>query len=186
MAEDNEIDVGDDYDPEAEVDGGYSSQVNLPEVPVVTGEEDENVLQKFRTKLYRWVGKEWKERGIGELKLLENKVNKKIRVLMRQEKTHKVVANHFITGEKICALTKMNTSDKAWIWVAYDFSDDKPKFEKLCAKFTSIPDWEKFQQEFEKSKEINKKLIEAEKASNPVEVKKEEAVEAKKEEESKA
>jgi len=171
MAEEENVDVGDDYDPEAEVLEGYSSQVNLPEIPVVTGEEDENALGKFRTKLYRWVNKEWKERGVGELKLLENKATRKIRVLMRQEKTHKIVANHFITGEKLCILSKMNTNDKAWIWNCFDFSDDKPRMEKLCARFTSVPDWEKFQQEFERCKEVNKKLMDVPKTP---EVKKEE------------
>ena len=30
------------------------------------------------------------------------------------------------------------TNDKAWIWDACDNSDDAPRLEKLCAKFTSV------------------------------------------------
>jgi Ran-binding protein 1 len=42
---------------------------------------------------------EWKERGIGQAKLLQHKENKKIRMLMRQEKTLKIRANHL--GERL-------------------------------------------------------------------------------------
>ena len=38
--------------------------------------------------------KEWIERGIGEVKLLKHKESQKIRMLMRQEKTMKVIVNH--------------------------------------------------------------------------------------------
>lgn len=47
------------------------------------GEEDDEVLKKFRSKLYRWRDKQWKERGIGELKFLKNKKTNKVRILMR-------------------------------------------------------------------------------------------------------
>lgn len=52
---------------------------------VVIGEEDENVLFEYRAKFFRFYKKEWKERGFGDIKILENKVLKKIRVLMRRE-----------------------------------------------------------------------------------------------------
>ena len=32
----------------------------------------------------------------------------------------------------------MQTNDKAWIWDSFDFSNEKPKVEKLCARFTSV------------------------------------------------
>jgi Ran-binding protein 1 len=38
---------------------------------------------------------EWKERGTGDVKLLQHKETKKIRVLMRRDKTHKICANHY-------------------------------------------------------------------------------------------
>lgn len=49
-----------------------------------------------KCKLYRFeaAGNEWKERGLGFVKLLKHKENKKIRLLMRQEKTLKIRANH--------------------------------------------------------------------------------------------
>ena len=50
----------------------------------------------FKCKLYRFdpESSEWKERGVGMVKLLEHKDNHKIRLLMRQEKTLKIRANH--------------------------------------------------------------------------------------------
>ena len=49
-----------------------------------------------KCKLYRYEASsnEWKERGLGVVKLLKHKENGKIRLLMRQEKTLKIRANH--------------------------------------------------------------------------------------------
>lgn len=46
----------------------------------------------MRVKLYRF-REEWKERGIGNLKLMRDSDEKRIRCVMRQEKTLKPVAN---------------------------------------------------------------------------------------------
>jgi len=93
---DDDYEVGDDYDPEAEtVDFGGEKKLNLPEVPVQTGEEDDEQVAKYRCKLYRWAKSEWKERGAGDLRFLKNKSTNKIRIVLRQDKTHKVVANFY-------------------------------------------------------------------------------------------
>jgi hypothetical protein len=49
-----------------------------------------------RCKLLRFAAdsKEWKERGLGDVRLLKTKSGL-IRVVMRQEKTNKLVLNHF-------------------------------------------------------------------------------------------
>jgi hypothetical protein len=46
--------------------------------------------------LYRFdtASNEWKERGVGVCKLLQHKENQKVRLLMRQDKTLKIRANH--------------------------------------------------------------------------------------------
>jgi Ran-binding protein 1 len=46
-------------------------------------------------KLWRFDTNEWKERGTGEMKLLKHKETKKIRLLMRRDKTLKICANHY-------------------------------------------------------------------------------------------
>jgi hypothetical protein len=50
-----------------------------------------------RAKLFRFdkPTSQWKERGTGDVKLLQHKENKKIRLLMRREKTFKICANHY-------------------------------------------------------------------------------------------
>lgn len=49
------------------------------QVDIKTGEEDEEVLYSHRAKLYRFVDKEWKERGIGDVKILRHTGNGKLR-----------------------------------------------------------------------------------------------------------
>jgi E3 SUMO-protein ligase RanBP2 len=60
--------------------------VPLPEkIDVKTGEEDEATLFESRAKLYRFTASEWKERGLGVIKILQHNVTGRIRVLMRRE-----------------------------------------------------------------------------------------------------
>lgn len=49
-----------------------------------------------RAKLFRFFkeSNEWKERGTGDVRLLQHKETKRIRLLMRRDKTLKVCANH--------------------------------------------------------------------------------------------
>jgi Ran-binding protein 1 len=50
---------------------------------------------KLRVKLFRWRDEQWKERGIGNGKLMRDREQKRIRFVMRQEKTLKPVANFY-------------------------------------------------------------------------------------------
>jgi hypothetical protein len=63
------------------------------------------LLTVSRAKLFRFDkdSKEWKERGTGDVRLLKHKENKKVRLVMRRDKTLKVCANHFRTYT--CAYT---------------------------------------------------------------------------------
>lgn len=49
-----------------------------------------------KAKLYRFdkEGNQWKERGVGNVKLLKHKETGKVRLVMRQSKTLKICANH--------------------------------------------------------------------------------------------
>lgn len=53
-------------------------------------------LTARRAKLFRFDGSssEWKERGTGDVRLLKHKESKKVRLVMRRDKTLKVCANH--------------------------------------------------------------------------------------------
>lgn len=59
-------------------------------------ENSSPLLSDRRAKLYRFSPeeKEWKERGVGELKFLQHRDTKKIRILMRRDKILKICANH--------------------------------------------------------------------------------------------
>ena len=92
--------------PEAqESTAEFTPVVQLDEVEVKTHEEDEDVDFKIRAKLFRFSEtllnkgsgkKEWIERGVGEVKLLKHRENSMVRVLMRQEKTMKIICNHVV------------------------------------------------------------------------------------------
>lgn len=125
--------------------------VPLPdEVKVTTGEEDENVIFSSRAKLFRFVDKQWKERGIGEMKLLKHKVTGKVRVLMRREQIHKICANHIITPEM--EITPMKNETKAYFWVANDFADEAVVLEKFCIRFKTADIALQFYNKFEEAR----------------------------------
>ena len=107
--------------------GNFEQKVDLPEnVEKKTGEEAEECIYKQRAKLYRFRDEQWKERGVGNAKLLRNKETKKIRFVMRQEKTLKPIANFLIAEDPLCKLLPMNNNDKAFLWSCYDCSDEEP------------------------------------------------------------
>ncbi len=127
----------------------------MPEkVDLVTGEEDEKVLYSQRVKLFRFdtEANQWKERGVGILKLLKNNQNGRLRVLMRREQVLKVCANHWITTTM--NLKPLSGSDRAWMWLASDFSDGDAKLEQLAAKFKTPELAEEFKLKFEECQQL--------------------------------
>ncbi|XP_075708778.1 E3 SUMO-protein ligase RanBP2-like isoform X2 [Rhinoderma darwinii] len=129
--------------------------VHLPDkVEMVTGEEDETVLYSQRVKLFRFDAEigQWKERGVGTLKILKNAVNGKLRMLMRREQVLKVCANHLITTTM--NLKRLSGSDRAWMWMASDFSDGDTKLEQLAAKFKTAAQAEEFKNKFEECQRL--------------------------------
>ncbi|VDP22347.1 unnamed protein product [Echinostoma caproni] len=96
----------------------------MPEkVEVRTGEENEEVVFCERAKLYRWTANMWRERGVGEIKLLRTPNTGSMRCLMRRDHVLKVCCNHPITvGMQLKPMT--NTTDgRAWTWWAIDFTE---------------------------------------------------------------
>jgi hypothetical protein len=91
-ADDGEEGADDAAEAEAECTATFKPLVQLEEVATTTGEEDEEVLFEAKAKSYRFAD-EWKEKGTGPLKLLQHKESKKVRLLMRREKTLKICAN---------------------------------------------------------------------------------------------
>ncbi|XP_007557223.1 ranBP2-like and GRIP domain-containing protein 4 isoform X2 [Poecilia formosa] len=143
------------YKTEEHDDIQFEPVVQMPDkVDLVTGEEDEQVLYSQRVKLFRFDSgtSQWKERGVGTLKFLKNNTNGRLRVLMRRDQVLKVCANHWITTTM--NLKPLAGSDKAWIWMANDFSDGDAKLEQLAAKFKTTELADEFKEKFEECQRL--------------------------------
>jgi Ran-binding protein 1 len=135
--------------------------VNLKEVEVDSGETEEECVYKHRAKLYRFCKdmNEWKERGLGDAKLLQHKQTKIVRFVMRQEKTLKVVANHLVNPT---AELKANSgSDTSWVWVAQDYAEEEPTIETFAIRFKTPEIAEEFKTKYDEFRVSNKKTLES-------------------------
>ena len=140
-----------DYEPDIE----FKPLVKLEQVELKTGEEDEEVILKQRCKLYKFdiTSKEWKEKGIGDMKILKHKTKNTYRLLMRRDQVLKVCLNQKIVPEIKFEIQ----SDKYIQWIANDFSEGKTVQETLLAKFKNESDALKFLSELNKIKSFDEK-----------------------------
>lgn len=136
--------------------------MQLEEVEVATGEEDEEVLYSVRAKLFlfgeslldKGTGtKTWNERGIGEAKILRHREHGKTRLLMRQERTMKVVANHVIDPR--IKLEANAGSDRSWVWSAFDFAEGELIETVFALRMKDTEVAQEFKKHFLAAQEIN-------------------------------
>ena len=144
------------FNVEEEVKISSDVACNLPEVKIKSGEENEECIYKERIRLYRWRDGEWKERGTGDLKFLRDKTNKRIRFILRQDKTLKNVANFVIANDPLCILQNHQGSDKMFNFIAYDCSEDEPLMEKFVVKIGNAEKAKKFKENWDAAKLFNK------------------------------
>jgi len=170
---------------EEEVDVHFEPVIKLTEqVDTKTHEEDEHVLFKMRAKLFRFDGDstEWKERGTGDVRLLSHKETKKVRLVMRRDKTLKVCANHVISGDM--RLQPNVGSDRSWVWkVAADYSEQPPTSETLAIRFANPENAALFKAAFEDGQKTNLSLSGKPAPAPPAETKEEKEKEEEKDEE---
>ncbi|ETS64867.1 hypothetical protein PaG_00838 [Moesziomyces aphidis] len=142
---------------EAENDPHFEPVIKLEnQVEVKTHEEDESVTFKMRAKLFRFdkEAKEWKERGTGDVRLLEHKQTHKVRLVMRRDKTLKVCANHYVTSDM--KLSPNVGSDRSWVYnVAADVADGEPTAETLAIRFANSDNANAFKDAFEAAQKSN-------------------------------
>ncbi|AXA48998.1 Ran-binding protein 1 [Malassezia restricta] len=147
-----------DAGAEAEHDPQFDPVIKLEhKVEVKTNEEDEDVQFKIRAKLFRFdkESKEWKERGTGDVRILKHKETKKVRLVMRRDKTLKVCANHYLSPD--IKLQPNVGSDRSWVYnVTADVSDGEPAAETLAIRFANSENAELFKKEFQNAQEANK------------------------------
>ncbi|WOL04361.1 ran-binding protein [Canna indica] len=134
--------AGDDEDTGAQI----APIVQLQEVAVTTGEEEEDALLDLKAKLYRFDkdGNQWKERGTGSVKLLKHRETGKVRLVMRQSKTLKICANHLVVPS--IKIQEHAGNDKSCVWHASDFADGELKEEMFCIRFGSVENCKKFRE----------------------------------------
>jgi len=157
-------DAEEEYVPTAQ----FTPVIALPDlVEVVTGEENEDVLFEHRAKLLRWdrEANEWKERGLGNMKLLRDRSNPNlVRLLMRREQVHKLCCNQRVLPEiKFSPSTNIKA---AVTWAGHDYSDEELTTALLAVRFKSLDVCQDFLDAVQKAQEsIGKELKEADSVS---------------------
>ncbi|XP_030837727.1 ran-specific GTPase-activating protein [Strongylocentrotus purpuratus] len=144
--------VGGEVNPEEEREFHFHPIVKLPDnVDIITGEEQEVAVFLGRGKLYRFDGgvRQWKERGVGDMKIMKEEETDVYRIVMRRDQIHKVCANHYITSSM--ALHPMAGSDRAWVWHAMDAADGEPTSEQLAIKLKDPSIAASFKEMFEEA-----------------------------------
>merc|ERR1719369_451880 len=162
----------------------FEPVIPLPDkVEVKTGEEDEVVLYSHRAKLFRSLDGEWKERGVGDIKILFNEGLGKVRLLMRRDQVLKICLNHYLTPQLVSQFKEKDT--KSWTWAAQDFSDGELESMTFALRFKSPEISSDFKQAIDdavtkvtstspvkKDKSITKKSPEKSKSKSPESVSK--------------
>lgn len=140
----------------------FEPLVNLEKVEVKTNEESEETVFKMRAKLFKFDrdAREWKERGTGDVKLLKHKESKKVRLVMRRDKTHKVCANHYIVPDM--KLSPNVGSDRSWVWnTSADVSEGDPEAQTLAIRFANSDNANLFKDAFLKAQKENEEIFTA-------------------------
>lgn len=112
---------------EAENTTEYEPVVRLKPVKVDSGESNETEIYKQRCILYRYIAAtntdeaQWKERGRGEIRFLQHTLSRKVRVILREDKTLKLRLNHIIPPN--VDLKSNSGSDRFWTWRTEDYTD---------------------------------------------------------------
>lgn len=138
----------------------FEPLVNLEKVEVKTNEESEETVFKMRAKLFKFDrdAREWKERGTGDVKLLKHKESKKVRLVMRRDKTHKVCANHYIVPDM--KLSPNVGSDRSWVWnTSADVSEGEPEAQTLAIRFANSDNANLFKDAFLKAQKENEEIF---------------------------
>jgi len=127
--------------------------VKLEKVDLSKNEDDEKEIFKIRAKLYRYFideedGATWKERGVGDVRILKNEKTSQYRLLMRRDQTLKICLNHSLLPKM--EIRSHATSDKALLWnTPADLYDGESKPETFCIRFGKPEGASDFKSKFE-------------------------------------
>ena len=132
----------------------------LPE-PENPDTEEEHVFAE-KAILYRFSTEtnEWLERGHGVLKVLKSNDSGVYRILMRENRTYLVRANHRVPH--FGTLTPLQGSDRQFKWITFDFATGEEERELFAVRFAQPETAAAFKAAFEKGQEANKAIKERE------------------------
>lgn len=87
---------------------------------------------------------QWKERGVGEFKILHHPGNGSYRLLLRREQIHKLVLNMALNTD--LQISPMKQSDKAFVWVGQNYAEEQGngELESLSVRFKNADLAKKF------------------------------------------
>jgi len=120
-------------------------------------DKDEDTVYQQRCSLYRHNNSAWKERGVGWVKFLKHKETLIIRVVMRQDRTYKLILNH--TVHPLSELQPNKGSERVWSWRSMDFSDDLAgSNESFLGKFKNADIAAEFKKEYDSARTHNAKM----------------------------
>jgi Ran-binding protein 1 len=153
----------------------FAPLVQLDEVEVQNLEDAEEAMFKERAKLYRFgvrmihLNEEnpervWLERGVGEMKILKHKEHGKTRLLMRQEKTMKIIVNHLVSPDT--EIEPQGDSGKAFIWTCLNFEDGETKEEFFAVRFKEEDIANAFKKAYDEARAENGKVLKGEDAED--------------------
>merc|ERR1712154_210974 len=158
---------------EAENDdnGNYTLKaiVNLEEVTVCSGHEDEKLLKEVDVlKVYRW-GKDvtsqpgWKNRATKtSLKFYQHSETGKIRVVCRENITNKLRLNQLVANKQMANIEKKSEKQVSWsgvdLTIAEEDGDDNSGFCMFAAKFADAETGSAFYEFFVSASDNNASL----------------------------
>ena len=95
--------------------------------------------------------------GIGDCRILRHREHQRLRILMRQEKTMKVIANHALDPRIV--LEPNVGSDRSWVWSAFDFADGELEEKVFALRFADSDIANEFKTKFEEAQKEMETLL---------------------------
>lgn len=102
-------------------------------------------------ELHRYTDGQWKERGVGEIKILKHTDSGQMRLLMRREQVLKICLNQRLSDD-IDLKPMARSEGKAWVWHADDYSEGEIKHEQLAIRFKTKDIADQFKRAIEDAK----------------------------------
>lgn len=116
------------------------------------GDQNEKILFSEHAKLLHFDPSinQLKERGNGELMILQHKTSNISRILMLQDEELDICANHRLTPQ--LELKSHQTIPYALVWSVLDFGTGEARYETFCVKFKTDEHGKQFMRIFNEAK----------------------------------